>query len=101
MSREHYLPACLGNFRNYEPLRDKVCRGCNAKLSLLDEQFCRCGPEGFLRYYLGLRGRKQHKKPSPFYRGSAGGRWIEIKARHPTKDFDIYCEVEPSVASPK
>ena len=95
MSREHFLPVCLGNFRNCEPLTDKLCKACNERISVLEEQFCRCGPEAFYRIYLGIEGRKYHKRPSPFYRGSAGGKRIEIKSKHPTLDLDIYCELEP------
>ncbi len=33
--------------------------------------------------------------PSPFYRGSAGGKRIEIKAKHPQMQSEIYCELKP------
>jgi hypothetical protein len=94
MSREHIIPACLGFFRNSEPLNDKICGNCNNKFSLLDEQFCRCGPEAFLRAFLSLKGRKYHTKYSPFYRGSAGGKRIEIKSKHPTRNHQIYGEID-------
>ena len=95
MSREHYLPRCLGSFGNYEPLKDKICEECNSKISVLDEQFCRCGPEAFFRIYLDIGGRKDYEKSLAFYRGSAGGKRIEMKTKHPILDCDIYCEVIP------
>lgn len=95
LSREHYLPACLGSFRNFEPLYEKLCGECNGKIGRLEEQFCRCGPEAFFRIHIGIGGRKHHEKPSPFYRGSAGGHRIEVKVRHPTREVDIYCEMVP------
>ena len=95
MSREHYLPACFGSFKNFEPLYGKLCGECNRKIGGLEEQFCRCGPEAFYRIYLGIKGRKHHEKPSPFYRRSAGGHRIEMKAKHPTRDLEIYCEMIP------
>jgi hypothetical protein len=48
-SKEHYLPACLGSFRNFEQLSGKLCSSCNGRISKLEEQFCRCGPETFFR----------------------------------------------------
>jgi hypothetical protein len=79
-SDEHYLPVCLGRFRGYEELRGKVCTECNGKCGRLDEQLCRSSSAGFFRHYLGIKGRKKHKnKPSPFYRGSAGGHRISFK----------------------
>jgi hypothetical protein len=72
MSDEHYLPRCLGRFRGYELLSDRVCERCNNRLSPLDEQFCRSGPEAIIRDMLGVEGRKSHRRVSPFQRGSAG-----------------------------
>lgn len=94
MSSEHYLPVCLGRFRNLDPLRGKLCSECNSKIGLLEEQFCRCGPEAFFRILVGIKGRKHHGKHSPFYRGSAGGRPIVTRTKHPNRDCDIYCEIE-------
>ncbi len=92
-SKEHYLPACLGSFRNFEQLSGKLCSSCNGRISKLEEQFCRCGPEAFFRIVKGIKGRKHHEKPSPFYRGSSGGKRIEVKSKHPFKDCDIFCEI--------
>jgi len=92
MSREHFLPECLGKFRNYEPLHLRICRECNNRLSVFEEQFCRSGIEAIYRFNLGISGRKHHNKYSPFYRGSAGAKRIEIKTKHPLLDVEIYCE---------
>lgn len=79
MSGEHYLPRCLGKFRGYELLNDRVCKDCNNSFSPLDEQFCRSGPEAIIRDMLGVEGRKGHKKVSPFQRGSAGAERLTFK----------------------
>jgi hypothetical protein len=90
------MPACLGMdyFYNFEKLYHKLCGGCNGKISVLEEQFCRCGPEAFFRIIKGIKGRKHHEKVNPFYRGSAGGQKIRLKSKHPFKDCDIFCEMK-------
>jgi len=70
------------------------CSNCNKKLGKLDEQFCRCGPEAFFRIVVGVKGRKNHKKVNPFYRGSAGLGPITIESHHPALDCSIFCEIE-------
>jgi hypothetical protein len=74
------MPRCLGEFKDYRPLVDRVCRDCNNKLGLLDEQLCRSAREAFFRRYLGIQSRERHEKVNPFYRGSAGGKRIECEA---------------------
>jgi hypothetical protein len=81
MSREDYLPRCLGKFRGYELLSDRICKACNNGFSEIDEQFCRSGPEAIIRDMLGIEGRKTHKKISPFQRGSAGASRLTFKTR--------------------
>lgn len=93
-SGEHYMPRCMGKFRNFEQLFNKLCPECNKKIGLLDEQFCRCSPEAFYRIILGIKGRKSHGKINPFYRGSAGGRPIIVEAIHPALNCTIFFEVE-------
>lgn len=94
LSGEHYLPACLGKFLNFEQLYNKICSNCNGKLGQLEEQFCRCGPEAFLRIVVGVKGRKHHKRVNPFYRGSSGLKPIIIESQHPKLDCSIFCEIE-------
>ena len=78
---EHVLPAAFGYFKNSPTLPNRLCSNCNNnKLGLLDQQLARCGPEGFLRKYYGIKGRKDHDEVNPFARGSAGGRRIEARA---------------------
>lgn len=78
LSGEHYLPKCLGTFRGYEQLWDRICIDCNNKFSVLDEQFCRSGPEAILRERFNVKGYKHHSYQSPFQRGSAGARPLEL-----------------------
>jgi hypothetical protein len=79
LSREHYLPRCLGNFSGYEQLKDRICGRCNTGFSKLDEQVCRIGPEALIRERLGVKGYKHHLNQSPFQRGSAGALPLELK----------------------
>src|ERR1700683_1193949 len=78
LTEEHYLPACLGKFKDYIPLIDRICHKCNAICGKLDEQLCRSGGEAFFRVFLGIKGRKSHAKINPFYRGSAGAPALEM-----------------------
>jgi hypothetical protein len=93
-SGEHYMPRCMGKFRNFEQLFGKLCLECNIKIGMLDEQLCRCSPEGFFRIVLGIKGRKYHEQINPFYRGSAGSSPIIVETEHPTLNCTIFCEVE-------
>jgi hypothetical protein len=89
-SEEHPLPAAFGEFINAPTLKDSVCGQCNSKrLGLLDEQYARCGPEALLRKKFDIEGREHHEKVNVFYRGSAGGRRIELLAW----DDALQCEV--------
>jgi hypothetical protein len=89
-SLEHPLPAAFGEFESADYLEDRVCARCNnARLGLLDEQLSRCGPEAFLRTFFSVTGRENHDAVNPYYRGSAGGRRLEMKAFDPV----LKCEV--------
>lgn len=92
-AREHYLPACLGEFLNYELLYNRLCNDCNNEIGKLDEQFCRCGPESFIRRIKGIKGRKKHKKVNPFYRKSSGGKYIEMEMNDHHNNKKIFCEI--------
>lgn len=90
-SLEHPLPAALGEFLDAPFLENRICNLCNnTRLSLLDEQLSRCGPEAMLRRFFGVRGRKTHEKVNPHYRRSAGGGRLELKAF----DTEMGVEVE-------
>ena len=92
-SNEHWLPRCLGKFSGYEQLRNRVCSECNNRFSVLEEQFCRSGPEAVFREFLGVEGRKHPNRPSPFLRGSAGASPIVLKAPLPDEGLEILWEV--------
>ncbi len=90
-SLEHPLPAAFGEFKDAPFLEDRVCTLCNnERLGVLDEQLSRCGPEAVLRRFFGVQGRATHDKVNPHYRGSAGGRRLEMKAY----DTEMGMEVE-------
>jgi hypothetical protein len=94
MSVEHYLPAGLGRFGNYEPLRDKLCTACNNRIGReTEEQFLRAGPISFFRQICGVLSRDGSLPPSPFYRGAGGAPPIYTVGRFPDRDYDILWEV--------
>jgi hypothetical protein len=93
MSDEHHLPECLGRFKNYKKLKNKVCQECNHLIGReLDEHFCYSGIEALYRFLLGIKGKKRQQRKSPFYRKFSRADKIIVKAKHPKEDFDIYCE---------
>ena len=96
-SLEHPLPAALGEFQNAPLLNDRICKHCNHKLGLLDEQWARCGPEAILRRILKVRGRTKHDCVNVFERGSAGGQRLDLKARDKVHDFEVAMEIEDGV----
>lgn len=76
-------------------LQDRICSSCNGgPLGRLDEQLARCGPEAFLRRVYGVKGRSTHKDVNPFYRGSAGGRRLEVKTWDPQLGLEVLLECE-------
>lgn len=92
-SLEHALPAAFGEFESAPFLENRVCTKCNnTRLGLLDEQLSRCGPEAFLRTHFGVSGRDGHDAVNPYYRGSAGGRRLEMKAFDPTWNTEVALE---------
>jgi hypothetical protein len=93
-SLEHPLPAAFGEFKDAPLLEGQICGKCNNHLGLLDEQFTRCGPEAFFRRLYGIQGRSAHDSVNPFYRGSAGGHRLEMKAHDPNLGIDVLVECE-------
>jgi hypothetical protein len=80
-SIEHPLPAAFGEFEGAPMLEDRICGGCNTeRLGLLDEQLTRSGPEAILRKFFGVKGRSRNEKVNPYYRGSAGGKRLKMRA---------------------
>lgn len=93
-TREHVIPAAFGEFRDAPELQAPVCSVCNnQRLGLLDEQVARCGPEGFMREFYGVKGRAHHTTVNPFARGSAGGSRLEFS----TFDREVGVEVNLEV----
>lgn len=97
--REHSLPMGLGSFKGHHILQNVICKACNEPISKAEEQFLRVGPEGFIRQVLGITGRKDHEKTSPFYRGSSGAPPIEIKHAFPKTKTDVIWEILPGTKS--
>jgi hypothetical protein len=97
-SIEHPLPAAFGEFENAPLLHDRICRECNRRLGQLDEQLARCGPEGFLRQFYGIKGRPPKGEPvNPFLRGSAGGRRLVMKSFDQNLGMDVLLAIEKGV----
>src|SRR5579863_148497 len=80
LTDEHYLQRALGKFRGYEPLRGKVCKASNERLSKLDEVLVRLGPEALLRAAHEISGRKRHRKKDVFHEGSHGYEPLQVNA---------------------
>src|ERR1700719_1268157 len=93
-SLEHPLAAAFGEFEGAPYLQDRICMECNNKLGLLDEQLSRCGPEAFLRRVYGVQGRSTHEEVNPFYRRSAGGDRLEMKAKDQNLGIEGLLECE-------
>ena len=93
-SREHPLPAAFGEFDGAPFLVDRICTRHNNSLGLQDEQLARCGPEAFFRRLYGVQGRSVHDEVNPFYRGSAGGRRLEMKAWDSKLGIEVLVECE-------
>jgi hypothetical protein len=89
MSAEHYLPECLGKFKNFETLDDRACRDCNSLIGGVEEQFCRSSDIAFMRHRLGIKGKKKAKKINPFLRGSAGVGPLEMYASIPNQEYPV------------
>lgn len=97
-SKEHPLPAAFGEFESAPYLYNRICESCNnTRLGVLDEQFARCGPEGFFRRHYGVQGRPTHDEVNSFYRGSAGGYRLEMKARDPKLGIDLLLECDDGI----
>jgi hypothetical protein len=97
-SLEHPLPVAFGEFRDAPHLEDRICKQCNNRLGLLDEQLTRCGPEALFRRFYGIQGRSTHEKVDIFERGSAGGQRLDLRARDNALGIDVLLEIENGTA---
>lgn len=99
-TREHVIPAAFGEFRNAPELPIRLCWDCNNKrLNLLDQQVARCGPEGFMREFYGVKGRSHHTPVNPFVRGSAGGRRLEFSMFDSEVGVEVNLEIQGGVTT--
>ena len=88
------MPRCLGNFKGYRSLDDRLCVECNGKCKKLDEQLCRSAGESFFREYLGIEGRRGQRKVNPFYRRSAGGGKLVVEGKSSATGETVSLELE-------
>jgi RNA polymerase subunit RPABC4/transcription elongation factor Spt4 len=95
-SREHALPRCLGEFRGFPTLNNRVCKKCNNFIGKVEEQFCRSGPEAFFREFLGITGRPSHRKVNSFERGSAGAKPIDFEGVHSEFKIPVLLGLRPN-----
>jgi hypothetical protein len=93
-SSEHYLPECLAKFKGMETLDDRICRECNNQIGReVEDQFCRAGEVGFLRYGLGIEGKKRREEVNPFRRGSSGSSPLKMKGKIPGTDEEVHLQL--------
>jgi hypothetical protein len=93
-SREHALPAAVGEFRDASYLESRVCTACNnTRLGVLDEQLTRCGPEVFRKVY-DIRGRAAtHDQVNIFERRSAGGHRVDMRSMDKALGVEVALEI--------
>lgn len=103
-SEEHDIPYGLGRFKNHPLLINRLCQDCNSRrLSKLDGRVCRRGPEGYFRMMVGVTGRAQNEKKSPFYGRDYGTGPIRMLATLPEAtedDYEILWEFVPDSGLP-
>jgi len=98
-SDEHYLPRCLGKFRGFEMLKDRICKDCNNSFSEIERLFCRMSPEAFFRKFWGIEGRKHHRPYDPFQEKYHGIVPIEMRGKLPEEDLEVLWEINPGERS--
>ena len=99
-TRKHGIPAAFGEFRDAPELQAPVCSVCNnQRLGLLDEQVARCGPEGFMREFYGVKGRAHHTTVNPFARGSAGGSRPEFSTFDREVGVEVNLEIRDGIVT--
>src|SRR5260370_17532073 len=64
---EHYFSRALGNFKDNEPLVDRICDGCQKICSQLEDVLAHNSPEAFFREMIGRVGRTRHNRKNIFY----------------------------------
>jgi len=89
---EHYLPRALGNFKNNEPLVDRICNDCQLMCSKLEDVFAHNSTDAYFRHMLGQLGRKKHAKKDIFYDATFGIPPLAVIGKHPGHDFAMLWE---------
>jgi hypothetical protein len=97
---EHYLPRALGNFKNNEPLVDRICENCQRVCSRLEDVFAHNSSEAFFREMVGRVGRKGHERKNIFYEPTHGIPPLGILGKYPGHDFEILWELVVDPANP-
>ena len=89
---EHYFSRALGNFKDNEPLVDRICDGCQGVCSKLEDVLAHNSPEAFFREMIGRVGRTKRDKKNIFYEPTFGIPPLGIYGKHPGHDFEILWE---------
>ena len=93
-AREHYLPQCLGRFRDFQPLLDAICQDCNQAIGgEVEREFCRRSPEAVIRSAHWIKGRPRGgraKQPAHMYQPEKiGGEHLYFFGPDPGTGEDI------------
>ncbi len=97
---EHYLPRAVGNFKNNEPLVDRICDDCQRVCSQLELVFARNSSEAFFREMVGRVGRKNKDGKNIFYEPTSGIPPLTMLGKAPGHDVEILWELIPDPANP-
>jgi hypothetical protein len=89
---EHYFSRALGNFKDNEPLVDRICDGCQKICSQLEDVLAHNSPEAFFREMIGRVGRTKHNRKNIFYDPTFGIPPLGIYGKHPGHDFELLWE---------
>ena len=93
-SDEHYLPRCLGKFRGFEGLKNRICRDCNSEIGdLVERHFCRGGHVELYRKFFGIGGARRHTPSQPFTPSRTGSTPITLRAKLPGTDVPAAWEI--------
>lgn len=90
--KAHIMPRGMGAFENQPTLKNHVCQKCDREIGKYEEQFMKCGPEGFLRAIVGIQGKSKSNPALPFRRKYAGHGPILIKVIFPNTNYEILAE---------
>lgn len=97
MSDEHGWPHLFGEFAGFSHLLTHVCKDCNNKLGLLEDQFAHTGDIAVMRRRLNIEGRKGHDPIDPFVRGSVGATPMKAPVWDPQSGLNLLATLEPGL----